>query len=81
MSRKAYVGFGAKRMSDLAQSVCRIWRKAYVGFGAKRMPDLAQSVGRIWRKTFLEQNVFGRCPGPDVGRKEIVIGAIYTADK
>ena len=23
-------------MTDLAQSVCRIWRKAYVGFGAKR---------------------------------------------
>ena len=51
MSRKAYVGFGAKRMSDLAQSVCWIWRKAYVGFGAKRMSDLAQSVfgaKRFW---------------------------------
>ena len=28
--------YRAKRMSDLAQSVCRIWRKAYDGFGAKR---------------------------------------------
>ena len=63
--------YRAKRMSDLAQSVCRIWRKAFVGFGAKRMTDLAQNVFGAKR--------FWALPRTGCRTTEVVIGAIYTA--
>ena len=39
-----------------------IWRKT--------KSDLAQSVCRAKRMSDLAQNVFGRCPGPDVGQRK-----------
>ena len=68
MSRKAYVGFGAKRMSDLAQSVCRIWHKMFLAqnvFGAKRFWALPRTgcrttevvIGAIYHR--YSTNIYG----------------------
>ena len=46
MSRKAYVGFGAKRMSDLAQNVFgakRFWSKTFLGVAPDQMSDNGSS--------------------------------------